>query len=511
MMQSDNKSFNQWRSLLWPIHYYELKKFLPLFLMSFLFTFIYSVLRNTKDALLMTAPGGGGAEAIPFLTIIAIIPVLIFALIYAKLSNLLSKEKLFIVFLLPFLIFFPLFAFVLYPNKELLHPIQLADSLANWLPAGFLGLIVSFRNWTFAIFYIIEELWASFGISVLFWGLANDITKITEAKRFYVLLGLSANLGTLLSGPVIKIFLSFSQSSLSPDINSFDTSIGYLMQLCLILGILILCIYRWLNKAVITDVRYFNPEEQIKIKTERPKLSLGESIKFLMSSRYILCIAILIISYQIVINNSEVIWKDQLRIAFPDPGSYLEFMSNYSILLGCISTFTMLFISNNILRIWGWTFATFLTPLLLLLCGSLFFALIIFEPSTTLLISNFTISPLTIAVFIGTTQNIISKTSKYAFFDPTKEMAYIPLDQESKVKGKAIVDSLGSRLGKAIGSIMQVMMISIFGSLAQATPSIALIMFVVICVWIWAIRELSYKVSPTAKLEPLILQTNNVV
>ena len=38
------------------------------------------------------------------------------------------------------------------------------------------------------------------------------------------------------------------------------------------------------------------------------------------------------------------------------------------------------------------------------------------------------------AIVTGTIQNVLSKATKYAFFDPTKEMAYIPLDQESKVR-----------------------------------------------------------------------------
>jgi AAA family ATP:ADP antiporter len=50
------------------------------------------------------------------------------------------------------------------------------------------------------------ELWGSVVVSVLFWGFANQITTVDEAKQFYPLFGLGANVALIFSGRAVKIF-----------------------------------------------------------------------------------------------------------------------------------------------------------------------------------------------------------------------------------------------------------------------------------------------------------------
>ena len=195
--ETKTKEFGKWRSFFWPVHGFELKKILPMFLMFFFISFNYTILRDTKDTLIVTA-SGSGAEAIPFLKLWGVLPcAVIIMLIYAKLSNKLNKEALFYTTLLPFIIFFALFATVLYPARDILHPTTAADKLQAILPQGMMGFIAIFRNWTFSLFYVLAELWGSVALSLLFWTFANDIMKVSEAKRFYSLLGLGANVALI--------------------------------------------------------------------------------------------------------------------------------------------------------------------------------------------------------------------------------------------------------------------------------------------------------------------------
>ncbi len=480
-----NQEFGKWRSMLWPIHNFELKKIIPMLLLFFFLNFNYTILRDTKDSLVVTA-ANSGAETLPFLKVWAVLPAaILFMIFYSKLSNILSKKALFYASLVPFMLFFAIFPTILYPMRESLHPNELADRLQALLPTGLFGLVAVMRNWTYSLFYVMAELWGSVGISLLFWGFANDTTRVSESKRFYAMFGIGANLAMLVSGPLIKYF-SREGMNMPADMR-WGWTLDRLCGMVLIAGFLAAAVYWWMTKYVLTDPRFIPTE--VKKKKEKTKMSLGESFKFLLRSKYILCLAVIVIAYGVCINLVEVTWKGQLKLQYTTPNEYSEFMGTYSTILGAVTIVMMLFIGGNMLRRFGWTMTALTTPVVLLATGVIFFAFVIFKDSLSALTALFHMTPLFIAVIVGTIQNVMSKASKYSLFDPTKEIAYIPLDQESKVKGKAAIDVVGARLGKSGGALIQ-QGLFLFGTLAVMTPYIAAILFVIIGAWIAASSSL---------------------
>ena len=490
-MSQQTAEFGKWRSFFWPIHTFELKKVLPMFFIMFFISFNYTILRDAKDTIVVTAPGSG-AEAIPFLKVWGVVPcAILFMIIYSKLANVLSKPKLFYFTLLPFLGFFALFATVLYPLRESLHPHAFADMLQANLPEGFKGLIAIIRNWTFSLFYIMSELWGSVALSLLFWGFANDITKVKEAKRFYAVFLIGANVALLFSGPIITLVAGLPAKLGNTVSDPWQLSLNILMSMVVVSGLIVMAIYKWTQSNVLTDERFYDQNEQKKAKKEKPKMSLGESFKFLAKSKYILCIAVLVIAYGIAINIVEVTWKNQLKQQFTTPNEYMGFMGSFSFFTGLTTIAILFFLSSNVIRRFGWRVGAMVTPLILLVTGVLFFSFILFRDQLGPLMAMIGTTPIFLAVIIGATQNILTKSSKYAFFDSTKEMAYIPLDQESKVKGKAAIDVVGARLGKSGGSLIQQGLIVTLGSIAAMTPFVAGILFFIIGGWVVAVNALN--------------------
>ncbi|WOH09817.1 hypothetical protein DCAR_0729276 [Daucus carota subsp. sativus] len=471
-----------------------LKKIVPLGLMFFCILFNYTILRDTKDVLVVTAKGSS-AEIIPFLKTWVNLPMAIgFMLAYSQLSNVLSKQALFYTVMVPFIAFFGAFGFLLYPLSGYFHPTALADKLLASLGPRFLGPLAILRIWSFCLFYVMAELWGSVVVSVLFWGFANQITTVDEAKKFYPLFGLGANVALIFSGRTVKYFSNL-RKNLGPGVDGWALSLKGMMSIVVLMGLIICALYWWVNAYVPLPTRS-------KKKKEKPKMGTMESLKFLVSSSYIRDLATLVVAYGISINLVEVTWKSKLKAQFPSPNEYSSFMGDFSTATG-IATFTMMLLSQWIFNRYGWGVAATVTPTVLLLTGVGFFSLLLFGDPLAPALMSFGITPLLAAVYVGAIQNIFSKSAKYSLFDPCKEMAYIPLDEDTKVKGKAAIDVVCNPLGKSGGALIQQFMILTFGSLANSTPYLGGVLLVIVVAWLAAARSLDKQFTALRREEEL--------
>lgn len=484
MSTNSTPEFGRIRSFLWPIHRFELKRFVPMLLIYALIVFNYSVLRAAKDALVITARSSG-AEAIPFIKVWAILPMaIVFTYLFTRLCNRFDREKVFYLMMTIFLGFFFLFATVLYPFRDSLHPHSLADSLQSALPSGFKGLITIFRNWTFTLFYVMSELWGTTIMTVLFWGYANEVTSVKDAKRFYAILGVGANIASIGAGQISVLLSQDIPIRFFRNSDSWGNCLMLITSVVLITGLLTMYLFRYLNRHV--------KKSSPKILDEKtPKMSMRKNFAYLAKSKYLICIAIIVLGYNIGLNMIEIVWKDQIKMLYPNAIDYNAYMGKVMMAMGVFSTFIAMFITGSVIRRFGWTFSALITPIILLVTGLFFFAFLLFKDTPLMAFTTILgTTPLALGVFFGSMQNCFSRSCKYTLFDTTKEMSFIPLGSESKLKGKAAIDGVGSRLGKSGGSLIHQALLLVFGSVSLSTPYIGVILLGVITAWIYATKSL---------------------
>lgn len=514
MAYSENAEFSRVRAFLWPVHNDELKKIIPMLVIFFLINFDYNILRVMKDTVVVTGQGAG-AEAIPFVKLWMVLPAsLIMTFFFTRLANRFTQEKVFYLMVSFFLLYYFVFAFLLYPRQESLHAHALGAFLTNLLPAGCKGFIAMLQHWTVTSFYVMSELWSNIILSMLFWGFANQITHMSQAKRFYGIFGIGANISGTAAAQA-SIYLS--QHAFNPEIpfgsSAWEQSMDMVLLLVIGVGILAMVLFRWMNKNVLTDPRFCKVEFVEEQTQKKLRLSMRDTFAVLIKSRYLLCIAALVVCYNLVIHLTEVMWKHEVHELYPDPQAFNIYMNQVSNIIAIIATLSAIFISGNSVRKFGWTFTAMLTPAILFLTSIGFFGFFFLKNvSSDLIISLIGTSPLALVVFFGSAQNCLCRAAKYSVFDSTKEMAYVPLSSENKWKGKAAIDGVGSRLGKSGGSVIyQILLISL-STFSAISPYIALCLFGVIIIWIIAARNLGKRLHQmTDGLQDRVVETNTSI
>jgi AAA family ATP:ADP antiporter len=482
--------FGKWRVVFWPIYKHELRKFLPMSIMLFCILFNYSILRSIKDSLIVTSIG---AEVIPALKLWFVLPAaILFVAVYSKLVNSFKKHTVFFIVVLFFVVYFIIFAAILYPNHHRFHNFYVG------LPGGFRfqyleGLLKPLRVWTFSSFYTMAELWGSTMIGLMFWRFANDVTSLKESRRFYTMFGLIANAALIFAGLLMKVIKN-GKIIISPD---RWAALPILITSVVVSSFIILGLYYYLTNYVLKD-QVFKNLDRSNPKKEKP--SLIKSLKYISKSKYLRCIVLLVICYGTSINLVEVVWKGQLGLLYQTKAAYSAFMGNLQILTGIVSILCMV-IGSNILRTTSWRTAALITPIVISSTGLIFFTFIMFKEYLNPVVNILNpiiggTSALGIVVFVGLIQNCTVKGIKYSLFDPTKEMSYIPLNEELRSKGKAVVDVVGSSAGKSGGSLILYLLLNVLfvgSSLAHLTQVIVVLFSLIAIIWFSSVLKLNKK------------------
>lgn len=479
------------RLFLWPIRSYEFKIFFPLVFLLFTFVFSLNIIRVIKDSLIITrvAP-----EVIGFIKLWIEMPVgALFVLFYTKMVNKVSTEKLLQWILIIFGITFTFLGFVVFPYVDVLHPSQqFVDYYVNALP-NLRWFIVIISKWSYVLFYVLGELWPVIVVAFAFWQLANKVVSTEQAQRFYPFFGLFAHANLIACGTVVWYFKQ-DTNILSSILLYFGYSDDVMIKSMIIMIDLIIIVALISHKRIEKFIVY-NDKIVCQTKNKLLELDIAHSLKIIFSSRYLGLITVLMLSYSMSVNLIEGLWMSKARALYSDSTSFMVYQSEVLFYTGIFCLMCDI-LCNYTIRRFGWFIASVATPVVTLIVGSGFFlSVLLQDPIATFL----NMKPLILIAFLGGLQNVLIKGIKYSLFDDTKEMLYIPLDNELKTKGKAAVDIMGMKIGKSSGSIVQFVIFTIFPSARYENIAQYLaIFFIITCVvWIYStiqIKKIYYRI-----------------
>ncbi|WIA35409.1 hypothetical protein OEZ86_003854 [Tetradesmus obliquus] len=479
------------------------QKVLPLGMIFFCASFNLTILQSLKDSIMVTA---GGAEVLPFLASCCVLPASVaFFVLYGKLVAHLPEKAVFYAAVTPLLGYYALFAAAIYPIAGSLHPLELMAKIAPSVPVGLHGLLKVVGNWTYSLFFCMAELWGAVVISVLFWSLANEVCTVDEAKAVYPFMAIGANIALVAAGCYIRLVNHTLSTTVAGDTQ--------LLSLRVLIGTVMAMTGAMFAAKAFIDAKVLQPALKSADgaaaaaagggaakpagKKKKSKGSFGEGIAVLKKSPKIRNLALLVMSYGVGHRLFEFAWKGQLRLLYPTVQGYQSVLADVATYTGMLTLASMV-VSRLVFQHAGWGVAASVTPAVMGVAGTMFFA-------GTLLAGLPSLSPEMAATIagIGATAGVVTqvfaRASKYSLFDPAKEMVYIEMDADEKKQGKAAVDLVGSQIGKSGASWITQAFLLGCGSIAAAMPFTCVIFAGVIITWIKATLGLHSQMQEVEK------------
>lgn len=351
------------------------------------------------------------------------------------------------------------------------------------------------------VFYIMSELWKVALLSVIFWGFLNQKLSLEQAKRFYPPLLLGSSIGTILAGPITVFCTSlFSWQHFALSSQRWQHSLYLLTAFLILCGLLTLFSFSSLFKKLqlvnspLPSQEAATGDEPKKEPFSQRLLSLSSSLRYLLKSPYLSSLFLIVIAEYVCYALGELIFLETLKSRYPSPSEYCQYMGSLTFWMGIMTAFSALFLTPWLLQTCRWSRTALITPILMVVITFGFFFTIYlgkigFFPGA---------SPLTIAVILGSLHFCIGRSAKYTLFDAIKELAFIPLSREAQMKGKLIIDGIGSRMGRGTSSLLSIVLFLVMGGPGESALFAGILAITFAAISIPAARFIGYELEKSS-------------
>jgi AAA family ATP:ADP antiporter len=386
----------------------ELKKFSFLGFIFILTIAVYWFLRTGKDGVFNTIVGFKMQPIAKFVSMFFTFPLTIF---YGYLVDKFPKHRVFYALATIYSIGTFIFAFLLSHET-----IGIANTIAdNWRLIG----------WGY---YLFVESFGSIMV-VLFWTYAADITSPEDGKRWFPFLSFMAQFGQLFGSAI----------------NAGYFGIFMLKSTLLICSVAIIGIagMMYLFQTIVPSSQLKSYTDGIK-EVKKEKVGQLESLKLIISQPYLLGVFLSITIFEVINTLFDFKFKDLIAESIALKGltglaagemktqMMNQWVGNMGVYAAILAIVSYLLGLGNIGRKVGLTASLITLPIILIVVS------LIMGVSNSLWIT-----------FIAV---VIAKGINYVLYQPSKEQLYIPVSKDAKYKSKVLVDTMGSRFSKSVGS-----------------------------------------------------------
>lgn len=388
----------------------EFKKF---FRMGLVFTAIigaYWTLRCLKNAIFCNLIG---AAQLPFAKTASIICLVPLIMIYTKLLDKFSREKMFY------------FLSAFYGIATAIFAVLLTNSYIGQAPSEIIALREGFSYYgTYILgyaWYIFVESYGSLMIA-LFWAIATDTTKPESAKNGFYFITAIGQLGGIV-GPYYITKL--------PRLFGFATN-GLAVGFTAFLVLLSVFLFKHFLKSTPKEllVSFHGKNELEKEKEQEP--GFFEGLKLLLSHKYLLGIFAVLAFFEIIVTIFDMHFQTLASMHYSGT-ALAEYIGVYGSSVNLVTLLCLLFGISNITRYLGIITSLALMPIII---GFAVFGFISFSSLNFLF-----------ALMVG------SKAINYALNGPAIKQLYIPTTHDVRFKAQAWMEAFGSRGSKEAGAI----------------------------------------------------------